>query len=159
VTLRALSGVLAALAAASSLLIVVPLRARVGAARAESRALWAERQRVREQLAGLERREATWRRFALAAGDAEALSALRKRLIGSVDIPGLSGVRLEVQPGRPPIAATARLSAEGDFSAIIGLLTRLARPDAGLGISRVRIGSGRTNLAVDLEGFVAEAQP
>jgi hypothetical protein len=141
------------------LLATLPLRANAGAAFAEHRRLWADRQRLRAELVGLERRTAAWRQFAVAVGGEGALSGLRQRLLAAVDVPGVSGVRLEVRPARPPASAVARLAAEGEFDAILELLTRLARPDTGFGMSSVRIGAGRAVLSLQLEGFVPEAGP
>jgi hypothetical protein len=159
VTARLLGGLLVGLALGTHLVLTRPLRHSAEQARAEQRRLWAERQRVRGELAGLEHRAATWSRFSLAGGGAGALATLRQRLLTSLELPGVSGVRLEVRPGRPPVAATARLSAEGELDAILELLARLARPDTGLGLSRVRIGSGRGAVVLDLEGFAPEGPP
>lgn len=97
--------------------------------------------------------------FALAAGEADALPGLRRRLLAALDAPGVSSVRLEVRPAQPPLLAVARLSAEGEYETIAGLLARLARPDTGLGLSSVRIGVGRAALLLQLEGFVPEVAP
>jgi hypothetical protein len=100
---------------------------------AEAEALRAEYTRVRRSLAreGSEARIRTerlalWRRAVEEAGasgpESNPMLALRKRVLAATVRAGLRDVDLEVNPGRPPFGAAARISGDADFRSITRLL-------------------------------------
>lgn len=100
---------------------------------AEAEALRAEYTRVRRSLArqGSEARIRTerlalWKRAVEEAGasgpESNPMLALRKRVLAATARAGLRDVDLEVNPGRLPFGAAARISGDADFRSITRLL-------------------------------------
>lgn len=89
------------------------------------------RRALSQRLAVAERREAARQRLveviqAAPPGPGDAVARLRRDVIAAAREAGVSRVRLEVAPGRGPVAASLRLSAAGPLSAVAALVADLA---------------------------------
>ena len=121
------------------------------------------RDRRREALARLdqlERRQAARRRAAAALAGASAspspgasgsLVALRRSVLASLAGSGTSNVRLVVQAGRPPVAATLQLSAEAPFADAVRLAGHVARPGMGIALQTVRFTPRTTGVLLEMD--------
>ena len=77
---------------------------------------------------------------------------MRRSVVQTLQSAGVSGVRLSVTPGRPPYAARVRLSASGPFPEVMALAGRIARPETGVVLERVRLSPRGGGVALDLDG-------
>jgi hypothetical protein len=123
------------------------------------------RDRRREALARLdklERREDARRRAAAALAGARAapspgpgglLVALRRSVLASLAGSGTSNVRLVVQEGHAPVAATLQLAAEGTFADAVRLAGHVARPGMGIVLQTVRFSPRPTGVLLELNGL------
>jgi hypothetical protein len=142
----------------------LPAQREVAQIDAQAAALRAQRQHMRARLAGLERREAARRRVAEslpaeAAARGDAPAALRRSVLRSLEGVPVSGVRLEVRPSRPPLAATVHLSAEGSTAEVVRLTGRLAQPGTGVVLAQVRLAPSARGAVLDLEGAMPGPTP
>jgi hypothetical protein len=136
----------------------------------EEAAARAELSRLREEERGLlvviasrERAAAASARASrmdvLPGTSADAVARLRRSLLDSLRGQSVYNVRLAVTPGRPPLAAEARLSAEGSFADVVRLSGRLVRPGAGFVLRRVRMAPARDGgLVLDVDGVSVESE-
>ena len=109
----------------------------------------------------LERRVASRRHDAALGGSAEgdALARLRRSVLASLEGAPVSGVRLELHPGKPPVIASVHLTGDGPSAAIIELSGHLVRPGSGLVLGHVRFTPSRAGLLLDVDGLSLEASP
>ncbi len=112
-------------------------------ARQDADAAFTDWSRARAERLDLERasrrRENVETRLASASMGPDALAALRRGLVASVQAAGLTGVRINVKPGRAPVAANVRLTAQGSFADVVRLSYELTRPGRGLLVERIRL--------------------
>jgi hypothetical protein len=142
--------------------LAVPLRARAGEARdgyGQARRL---RQQAQGELASLERRAAAWRRAAAAAAAGKGQrepAALRRAVLAALEGSGATAVRLGLRPG--PRGASVRVSAIAPYAQAVGLAGELARPGAGLILTRVqfRPRTDRKQVTLDVEALAPHVRP
>jgi len=110
-----------------------------------------ERERLRAELARLERRSLASPAPA-PAGDAAAARALRQSLLSATRGLGLADVQIASQPERRgAIAARGRLNAAGSQAELLRAAGRLADPASGVRLVRVQLlaGSGSRQLEAE----------
>lgn len=161
---RGLAGLLFLLAGLTYFGLALPSRARATAAQEELSRARAERQRLHVRRTELERRQAAVDRAArmlIAESNPEAdpVNRLRLFVVDALKGRALSDVRLGVSAGRPPVAATVRLSATGAFGELMRLCSRLVGPGSGIVLERVRLGGHDSGLALELEGLRLAGRP
>jgi hypothetical protein len=151
--------VAAALLLAGALLyaaVAVPMRRQAVAAAEEYRQARDEARDIRARLQRLERRDAAHARAATALAGAatpgDTVRAVRRSMVQTLHGARVSGVRLGVVPGRAPYAARVRLTAGGPFAEVVALTGRIARPETGIVLERVRLLPQGQHLTLDLEG-------
>ncbi len=119
----------------------------------EKRSLVVRRSRTeRERAARLSSPEGS------AQASSEAVARLRRYLLETLAGQAVTGVRLTVVPGAPPLAAEGRVRVEGAFAEVVALSGRLVRPGSGLVLRRAQFASvAGGGLALEIDGFsVAE---
>ena len=137
--------------------VTVPRRDQAAEIGREVRRLTEARTKAQAQLAAQERRAAARARAAEILAEVPAVSRtaplaeLRREVLDLVSERPLSQVRLQVQPQRPPVDASFRISASGRFEDLLGLSDALARPRAGIVLDRVRFRPGPRGLIVEVE--------
>lgn len=153
-TRRTLGLVLFVLAAVVLVTLVLPARRGRGAAREEYAQARTERQRLRVQLANLDRRTSE-EHGATAADGAAAVQALRQAALRATNGLAVSGVAVStsVHP-RGAIAARGQLSAEGRFVDALRLTRRLSAPSSGLLLQRVTLGPAGGAVRVEAHAFI-----
>ncbi len=161
---RGLAGLLFLLAGLTYFGLALPTRARATAAQDEFSRVRAERQRLHTRRSDLERRQAAVDRaarmlIAESSPEADAVNRLRLFVVGALKGRALSDVRLGVGAGRPPVAATVRLSAAGAFGEIMRLCAPLVGPGSGIVLERVRLGGHSSGVALELEGLRLASRP
>jgi hypothetical protein len=145
--------------------LTLPARHGATAARAEHARLRGEERDLLARIASRERAAAASARAShmdVPAGtQADAVARLRRSLLDSLRGQPVSGVRLSVSPASPPLAAKARVTAEGSFADVVRLSGRLVRPGAGFVLQRVRMAPARGGgLVLDVDGVsVGEDAP
>jgi hypothetical protein len=135
--------------------VAVPTQRQAAAAADEYRRARDEARDVRSRLARLERRDAAHTRAATAVAGAtpgETVRAVRRSVVQTLQNAAVSGVRLSVTSGRPPYTARVRLSASGPFPEVMALTGRIARPETGVVLERVRLSPRSDGVTMDLEG-------
>jgi hypothetical protein len=159
-TARWMAAVLFVAAAGLYVGVARPAERLAGAAGDEYRKARDERREIRTRLTQLERRDAARRRAARVLGTAspsgeESVRRVRRSVVQVLSAVKVGGIRLSVQPGRAPVGARVRLSAQGSYDEIVRLCAGLARPETGLVLNRVdlRPTSAGTSLEVDALGF------
>ena len=133
----------------------VPMQRPAAAAADEYRRARDEARDIRSRLARLERRDAAHARATALAGAStpgETVRAVRRSMVQTLQDGRISGVRLAVLPGRAPYAARVRLTAEGSFPDVIALSGRVARPETGVVLERVRLSPRADRVTLDLDG-------
>jgi hypothetical protein len=142
--------------------LALPARRSAVAAGDEYRRARDRRREALTRLNQLERREAARRRAAAAfAGNSASpapgpgglLVAVRRSVLASVEGSGTSNVHLVVGQGRPPVAATLQLAAEGPFAEAVRLAGHVARPGMGIALQTVRFSPGATGVLLELNGL------
>lgn len=130
-------------------LLVLAVAVYLGVTRPATQALMAATEEHRQardaraarqgRLARIERREREQARaLALLAGaSSHSLPAVRRRVLERLSGLPLSEVRLDVTVAPSPAFAEAKVAVQGDFSDVVTLSSRLARPDAGLALKNV----------------------
>ena len=159
---RRLAAALLAVAAIVYGGLALPARRSAVAAGDEYRRARDRRREALARLDQLQRREATRQRAAaaLAVGSESPppdpggmLVAVRRSVLASLAGSGTSNVRLVVQPGRPPVAATFQLAAEGPFADAVRLAGHVARPGMGIALQTVRFSPRPTGVLLELDGL------
>lgn len=140
-----------------------PARSEETGARAELERLRAEERGLQAVIASRERAAAASARASRMdvqpGTGADAVARLRRSLLDSLRGQPVTKVRLAVTPGRPPLAAEARLTAEGSFAEVVRLSGRLVRPGAGLVLRHVRFTPARDGgLTLDVDGVSVESE-
>ena len=135
------------------LAVTRPQRQELAGALEESRRLRGDARGARAHLAELERGESLRvRAFAdAAAAGAAPLAALRGSALAALQRSQVGGVRLEVRPGTPPLAATLKLSAAGPQAEVLALVERLSGPGTGIVLQQVRLAPAAGGLSIDME--------
>jgi hypothetical protein len=156
---RAVALGLAALATATWAGIAAPARRDAARARHGLAVTQEELLILRTRVAALERTTLADRRLTAAfrSGGREPVGDLRRAILAALDGAPVSGVRLGVRPARPPLAASARLVAEGRFDDLVRLVSRLTEEGA-LAPERIRFVAGPP-LRAEIEGFRLERAP
>jgi hypothetical protein len=139
------------------------LRAAADADAAVARAR-AERPGLRARLAARELQAAAEDKAsavvaAATRGPGDPVVRLRRSVVGSLEGATVSGARLAVTAGRPPVGARVQLSAEGRYAEILRLAGHLVRPGTGLVLENVRLRPGAAGLALDLSAFSLTERP
>ena len=89
----------------------------------------------------------------------DVLMALRHSVLKSVQASRVSNVRLSVNPGRGPVAATVHLSAEGRFEDVVSLSGAVAPAGSGIVLTRVRISPAGDAILLDLDALSLGEEP
>jgi hypothetical protein len=135
--------------------VAVPTQRQAAAAADEYRRARDEARDIRTRLARLERRDAAHIRASTALAAATpggTVRAVRRSVVQTLQNAGVSGVRLSVLPGRPPYAARVRLSASGPYAEVMALAGRLAHPETGVVLERVRLSPRGGAVALEIDG-------
>ncbi|HKC12260.1 MAG TPA: hypothetical protein VKI41_09525 [Vicinamibacteria bacterium] len=123
----------------------------------------AERPGLRARLAARELQAAADKASAGVAaatsGPGDPVVRLRRSVVGSLEGATVSGARLAVTAGRPPVGARVQFSAEGRYAEILRLAGHLVRPGTGLVLESVRLRPGAAGLALDLSAFSLTERP
>ena len=156
---RAAAAVLLALAALLWAGVALPARQSLPGLEQEIARTRADGERLRERLAEVERHEEARARMATAfsasLSRADLATELRQSLVSVLDRAKATNVRLSVARAEPPVAAQARLSADGSFAELVRLSGLLSRP-GGLVLEEVRFEPTPTGLSLRLEGIALE---
>jgi hypothetical protein len=83
-----------------------------------------------------------------------SVTAVRHRVLASVDGALVSGVRLSVVAAQPPLAARTRFAALGSFPDLMGLADRMIGPRTGVAPERVRLAPSGSLVSLELDGVV-----
>jgi hypothetical protein len=135
--------------------VAVPMQRQAAAAADEYRHARDEARDVRTRLARLERRDAAHVRATAALAGAtpgDTVRAVRRSVVQTLQDARVSGVRLGVAAARAPFAARVRLSAAGSFPEVMALAGKVARPETGVVLERVRLSPRPGGVALELEG-------
>lgn len=132
---------------AAALLIHVGLTLPARRSRDSARELYAsqreERERLRAEVARLERRSSAAASAQAPAGEAAAARALRLSLLSATRGIAIDQVEIAAQPERRgQVAARGRLSAAGSQADLLRAAGRLAQPAAGLRLDRLQLSAG-----------------
>ena len=156
---RAAAAALFAMAALLYAALVWPARQAVPGLEQEAARTQRECDHLRASLAEIERHEEARARMAApvpaSLGRADLANELRQSMVSLLDRSAAKNVRLTVAKGEPPVAAQARLSAEGSFAELVRLSGLLARP-GGLVLEEVRFSPAPSGLTLNLEGIALE---
>ena len=135
--------------------VALPARRQRDEARDEFARRREERERLRAQVAGFERRAAAGR---APSGDAAAARALRLTLLQAAEGLPLGAVRIVAEAGhRGTVAARGRLAAEGRQVDLLRAAERLAQPSAGVLLERVGFfQASRGELRLEVEAFTVK---
>ena len=151
-------GIAAALLAGAVVLysaVAVPMRRQAAAAADDYRRARDEARDMRARLARLERRDAAHLRVASAlagATPAGIVQRVRRSLVQTLQNARVSGVRLGVTAARAPYAARVHLSAAGPFPEVMALAGRIAGPETGVVLERVRLAPRADGVTLELDG-------
>ena len=161
---RVVAALLLAVTAIVYAALTVPFQQRAAAAADAYRRARDERRAAYARLAQVQRRESAVRRAspvrdAAAIAAADPVGATRHGIVASLEGAGLSGVRLAVRPGRPPVAAQVQLSVEGPFRDVVRLAGEVVRPGTGVVLERVDLNGRDARVAMSLQGVGLEASP
>jgi hypothetical protein len=138
--------------------LAVPARRQRDVARADFARGRQERERLREQVARLERRTAATARAP--SGDAAAVRAVRLSLLRATGGLPVGVLRISVQAGRGTAAARGQLVAEGRQVDLLRVAGKLAEPPSGLLLERVQLGpAGEGRLQLQVDAFSVRAGP
>jgi hypothetical protein len=127
------------LSAAIYLGVTRPARQAAGALEQEYRKTRDVQSALQTRLASLERCERERQRAlqVLTAAAGRSLTDVRRRLLERLSGLPLSDVRLDIAAAPAPAFAEARVGAQGSFSDVVTLTSRLAQADAGLALRQV----------------------
>jgi hypothetical protein len=149
--------VLALLAAGLYLGLGRPARLETAALLGEQDRLRAELETGQRRLAVLQqdealRRQALGRVGGIDASSREAVTTVRRGLLGTLSTLSSNAIEISVRPGRGPTAADVGVRATVSLEEFVSLSEALARPGAGIALSRARIRASAPALAVEFEG-------
>jgi hypothetical protein len=117
-----------------------------------------ERERLRAELARLERRSSAAAGARAPEGEAAAARALRLSLLAATRGIAIDEVQIAAQPERRGlVAARGRLSAAGSQADLLRAAGRLAEPSAGLRLERLQLDAGRDTPRLDAETVLLRA--
>ena len=144
--------------------LTVPFEKKAAAAADAYRRARDERRAAYARLGQVQRRESALRRAspvrdAAAMAAADPVGATRHGIVASLEGTGLSGVRLAVRPGTPPVAARVQLTVEGPFRDVVRLAGDVVRPGSGVVLERVDLSGRDARVAMSLQGVGLEASP
>jgi hypothetical protein len=141
--------------------VALPARRATALLEAELGRVEAEHEPLRRRLARGERRRAAEDAFRRAGAERQGapVTSLRRSLLEAIEGARVSAVRLSVAPAAPPLAARARLSAEGTFPDLVSLSQRVVGLRTGLVPEQVRWASSGSALTVDIEGTTLSLRP
>lgn len=136
--------------------IASPARRQRDAARGEFARLREERERVRVQVARLQRPAGSAR---APRSDAEAARALRRSLLGAVEGLPLRAVRISAEAGRRGVvAARGNVTAEGGQADLLRAAGKLAEASSGVVLATVRLASAPgDDLRLEVEAYSLRA--
>jgi hypothetical protein len=84
----------------------------------------------------------------------EAVARLRLSLLEILAGQPVTGIRLTVVPGAPPLAAEGRVRVEGAFDDLVALSGRLVGPGSGLVLRRAQFATAAGgSLVLEVDGF------
>jgi hypothetical protein len=147
---------------AAALLIHVGLTLPARRSRDSARELYAsqreERERLRAEVARLERRSSAAASAQAPAGEAAAARALRLSLLSATRGIAIDQVEIAAQPERRgQVAARGRLSAAGSQADLLRAAGRLAEPAAGLRLDRLQLSAGIGSPRLEAETVLLRA--
>jgi hypothetical protein len=122
---------------------------------AESEGLRVRVERAQRQRAA----EESVRRAAPRASSGDPVVGLRRSLLDTLRGASVEDVRLTVSPASAPLAARARLSADGRFQDLASLAGRLLSPEAGLLPEELQWRPRDARTTMDLHAVVLPAAP
>jgi hypothetical protein len=166
--LRSRPGLLTALLVLAAALVywlgTRPLEEKAMVAADQYRRAREERHAQQARLAPLERGEAAVRHASasfssLSTGPGADLRGVRRAVVTTLRGAKLSGVRLAVRPGRPPVAASVHLVASGTFHDVVELSGQLVRPGSGFILDQVRLSPRSSAVDLELDAFGLERRP
>ncbi|HEY6553785.1 MAG TPA: hypothetical protein VI669_10535, partial [Vicinamibacteria bacterium] len=122
---------------------------------AERARIQTEADPLRRQLTESEPRRLAQQAWLEAAQRADgSVTAVRRRVLGSLDGAPVSAVRLSVVAAQPPLAARTRFAALGSFPDLVGLADRMIGPRTGVAPERVRLAPSGSQVSLELDGVV-----
>ena len=147
---------------AAALLIHVGLTLPARRSRDSARELYAsqreERERLRAEVARLERRSTAAASAQAPAGEAAAARALRLSLLSATRGIAIDQVEIAAHPeARGLYAARGRLGAAGSQADLLRAAGRLAEPAAGLRLERLQLSAGIGALRLEAETVLLRA--
>jgi hypothetical protein len=117
-----------------------------------------ERERLRAEVARLERRSSAAAGAQAPAGEAAAARALRLSLLSATRGIAVGNVEIAAQgERRGAVAARGRLSAAGSQADLLRAAGRLAEPDAGLRLDRMQLSAGTGTPRLEAETVLLRA--
>jgi hypothetical protein len=117
-----------------------------------------ERERLRAEVARLERRSSAVAGAHAPAGEAAAARALRLSLLSATRGIAVDAVEIAAQPERRGlVAARGRLSAAGSQVDLLRAAGRLAEPGAGLRLDRMQLSAGTGTPRLEAETVLLRA--
>jgi len=123
--------------------LTLPARRSRDAAREQYARQREERERLRAEVARLERRSSAAAGAQVPAGEASAARALRLSLLSATRGIAVGDVVIAAEPERRgAVAARGRLSAAGSQAELLRAAGRLAEPGSGLRLDRVLLSAG-----------------
>ncbi|HXB55769.1 MAG TPA: hypothetical protein VN461_13355 [Vicinamibacteria bacterium] len=137
--------------------VAADTEAAVGRARAERPGLHARLAAQQRQAAAEDK--ATAAVAAATSGPGDPVVRLRRSVVASLEGAPVSGARLAVTAGRPPVGARVQVSADGRYAEILRLVGHLVRPGTGLVLENVRLRPGSAGLSLDLIAFSLTERP
>ena len=154
-TARAAALVLLVAAGALLIGVALPLRTQAATAEGERRRAQEQSERSRARLTDLERRLG-----ALAAVEGtNDPGSLRRSVVASLQGRSVSQVRINVEPAKPPLSATLKLSVDGSFGDVVALSGRLARPGTGVVFARFALAPRSSGVHMEVDGLGLGARP
>jgi len=152
--------ILAGLAAVVYLGVTAPARREAADAFQAYGRLREERRGARARLVALQRRQAALQKAEAVGGRGPTdLVALRRRILDTVRAAPVSSVHLELQPGRPPVAATVVLDLQGPTAEVLAVSGKLVGSVAGIVPDAVRYAEGEGGVTLELHGVVPGGRP
>jgi hypothetical protein len=138
--------------------LTLPARRARDAARERYAQQRAERERLRGEVARLERRSSAAAGAQAPEGDAAAARALRLSLLSATRGIAIDAVEIAAQPERRGrVAARGRLSAAGSQADLLRAAGRLAEPAAGLRLERLQLSAGTGTPRLEAETVLLRA--
>jgi hypothetical protein len=161
VTARPVALVLLAAALATYAGLALPTRRAAADLGDEYRRARERRRDASQRLSRMERRQATRANSTGVPGGSsgEPLVALRREILEAVKGSRVSNVRLSLNPGHAPVAASVHLSGEGRFEDVVRFTGTVAPPGGSIVLDRVRFAPGLDTISLELDAMSLEANP